>query len=118
MRLNCMKCGVEVPEPQVFCDHCLQVMEKYPVKPDAHVHLPKRTVSLDPGKKPVKKKRAPTQEEVLAGLKLQVLRLRLAVVILVFVACLLGGMLGLNLYQQYSQPVTGRNYTIDTSMND
>ena len=40
--MNCMKCGVEIPEQQVFCDHCLQIMEQYPVKPDAHIHLPKR----------------------------------------------------------------------------
>lgn len=113
--VNCMKCGVEVPETQVFCDHCLQVMEKYPVKPDTHVHLPKRSVSVDPAKKPSKKKRAPTQEEVLSSLRLRVLRLRLAVVVLIFLVCVLGGMLGLNLYQQYTQPVTGRNYTIDTT---
>ena len=113
--MNCMKCGVEVPETQVFCDHCLQVMEKYPIKPDSHVHLPKRSVSVDPAKKPAKKKRAPTQEEILAALKVRVRRLRLVVVVLIFLVCILGGMLGLNLYQQYTQPITGFNYTIDTT---
>ena len=33
-----------------------------------------------------------------------------------FLLCLLGGYLGINLYQQYTQPETGRNYTIDITM--
>ena len=26
--MNCMKCGVEIPEQQVFCDHCLQYHDR------------------------------------------------------------------------------------------
>ena len=40
--MNCIKCGVNVPENQVFCDACLSVMDKYPVKPDITVTLPQR----------------------------------------------------------------------------
>lgn len=116
--MYCMKCGVEIPEHQVFCDHCLEVMEQYPVKPDTHIHLPKRASSLEPTKKTGKKKRALTQEELLSALKMRILRLRLAVVVLIFLACVLGGFLAMNLYQQYSQPATGKNYTIDVTMND
>lgn len=37
--MQCMKCGVEVPEGQVFCDGCLEVMDKYPVKPGTPVNI-------------------------------------------------------------------------------
>ena len=116
--MNCMKCGVEVPEGQVFCDHCLAVMAEHPVKPDTHLHLPKRAVTVEGPKKPVKKKRALSQEEQIAALRLKVLRLRLVAAILAFVICLLSGFLALKLHQDSTTPTTGRNYTIDTSMND
>ena len=38
--MRCMKCGKETSDSQVFCDSCLEVMEKYPVKPDTVVQLP------------------------------------------------------------------------------
>ena len=116
--MNCMKCGVEISEKQVFCDHCLEVMQQYPVKPDAHVHLPKHTSAAELPKKPTKKKRTLTSEEIISALKLRVLRLRLAVVILIFLVILISGFLALNLYQQHTEPVTGKNYTIDITMND
>ena len=116
--MNCMKCGTETPEGQVFCDHCLSVMEQYPVKPGTHIHLPKRMEVTEPPKKVAKKKRPPTLEEQNAALKLKVLRLRLLAVILAFVICVVSGFLALSLYQQFSTPSTGRNYTIDITMDD
>jgi len=38
----CMKCGREIEENHVFCEECLAVMAKYPVKPGTTVLLPKR----------------------------------------------------------------------------
>lgn len=116
--MNCLRCGAETPENQVFCDHCLSVMEQYPIKPGAPIHLPKRALRADAPQKPTRKKRAPSPEEQISALRLKVLRLRLAVVILVFALCVTGGFLLWKLSQQYSTPETGRNYTIDTSMND
>ena len=115
--MTCMKCGVEIPDNQVFCEHCLSVMDQYPVKPGAHIHLPKRAVDSEFPKKAAKKKRAPTAEEQISTLRLKVLRLRLVAVILAFVICVVGGLLVLELYEDFTDvPVTGRNYTIDTSM--
>ena len=51
LTLYCMKCGKRTGKTQVFCDECLAVMEKYPVKPDVAIQLPKRK-PLDPDKKP------------------------------------------------------------------
>ena len=116
--MNCMKCGAEIPETQVFCDHCLEVMEDYPIKPGTHIHLPKRANEEDAIKRPVKKKRTPTPEEQISALRMKVLRLRLTAVILAFLFCAASCFLGLKLYQEYAQPETGRNYTIDTSLND
>lgn len=114
--MNCMKCGTEIPDTQVFCDHCLEVMEAYPVQADVHVHLPKRAPVEEVAKKPTKKKRTLTPDEIIASLKLKVLRLRLWIVVLLFLLCLLGGFLGISIYQQYVQPETGFNYTIDVTM--
>ena len=116
--MTCMKCGTEIPENQVFCDHCLSVMEQYPIKPGTHIHLPKRAASSDPVRKPGKKKRAPSPEEQISALRMKVLRLRLLAAILAFVICVVSGFLALKLYEDYFTPITGRNYTIDTSMND
>lgn len=116
--MNCMKCGVEIPENQVFCDHCLAVMEEYPIKPDAHIHLPKREAPTEAPKRPVKKKRTPTLEEQVSSLRTKVLRLRLAAVVLVFLLCLATAFLGLKIYEDFTVPETGRNYTIDTSMKN
>lgn len=35
-----MKCGREIPEGKVFCEECLNEMEKYPVKPGTIVQIP------------------------------------------------------------------------------
>jgi len=116
--MNCMKCGTQIPETQVFCDHCLSVMEQYPIKPDAHIHLPKRSEEQEAPKRPVKKKRTISPEEQISALKMKVLRLRLVAVILAFVVCVVSAFLALKIYESYTTPITGRNYTIDVSMND
>ena len=116
--MNCMKCGANTPEGQVFCDHCLSVMEHYPVKPGAHIHLPKQAEASESVKKPSKKKRTPSPEEQIAALKLKVRRLRRLAVILVFVICVVASFLVLSLHQQYASPITGRNYAIDVTMGD
>ena len=116
--MTCMKCGVDVPEGQVFCDHCLSVMEEYPVKPGAHIHLPKRALAEEELKKPGKKKRVLSPEEQIAALQLKVRRLRLASVVLAFILCIVAGFLALKIYCDVTTAETGRNYTIDTSKND
>ena len=43
--MQCLKCGREIDDSLSFCDGCRAQMEKYPVRPDAIVQIPKRTVS-------------------------------------------------------------------------
>lgn len=106
--MNCMKCGVEIQEGQVFCDHCLSVMAQHPVRPGTHIHLPKR---------PVKKKRTPSQDEQISTLKMKVLRLRLTAAILAFLFCVATGFLAMKVFLEPAEPTTGRNYTVDASMD-
>lgn len=115
--MNCMKCGVEIPEQQVFCDHCLQIMEQYPVKPDAHIHLPKRFSEAEPVRKPTRKRRVLTPEEMLSALRMRVLRLRLTAAVLAFLLLVVSGLFAIHLYQQYHESILGKNYTIITSAN-
>ena len=61
--MNCLKCGRETREGQVFCDQCLEVMEKYPVKPRTPVLLPRRTQEQT-AKKPRRKPAPPVEEQM------------------------------------------------------
>ena len=38
--MNCIKCGRELHDEQVFCRNCQENMELYPVKPGTPVQLP------------------------------------------------------------------------------
>ena len=38
--MNCLKCGRELREGQVFCDTCLESMEKEPIKINTPVLIP------------------------------------------------------------------------------
>lgn len=40
--MNCLRCGKEIENEQVFCETCLADMEQQPVKPGTPIHLPRR----------------------------------------------------------------------------
>ena len=40
--MHCLRCGMEIESPHVFCDRCLAEMEAYPVSRETPVILPKR----------------------------------------------------------------------------
>lgn len=84
--MQCLKCGREIPFGHVFCEDCLADMEKYPVKPGTHVHLPKR-YEVAPAKKQYFRRPQTTPEE-----KVKWLRLQLWIVsVLLVLAVTLGG---------------------------
>lgn len=62
--MNCMRCGTEINDSQVFCDRCLADMKRYPVKPEAKVQLPNRPAQ-EAVKKPQQHKRVLTAQEKL-----------------------------------------------------
>lgn len=75
--MQCLKCGKTVSEKQSFCDACLEVIEKYPVKPGTPVHILPRTP-----KEKAPKKRELSLEDLLAKQKRKNRRQRNAILIL------------------------------------
>ena len=107
--MNCLKCGKEIDERQVFCPHCLEIMQAYPVKPGAVIHLPNREV-------PAAEKKAPRQKELRPDDQLIQLRklthgLTATIALLSLLLCLTAGMLIHTLSNTSNQPAIGKNYT-------
>ena len=91
--MSCMKCGRDTQDPQVFCDDCLQVMERYPVKPGTPIQLPKRAPRSEK-----KVLRQTPLSEVVRQQKATIRRMRWALVILFAMLCLVSGFLYLKIY--------------------
>lgn len=85
----CLKCGREIPEGQVFCADCKDVMERYPVKPGTVVQLPKRR-DAGPSRRNTARRRTITPEEQVQKLRRALRRMTLLWVI---TALLLGAAL-------------------------
>lgn len=111
--MTCMKCGREIPAEQVFCDSCLALMEKYPVKPDAAIHLPLRKEATSTKKQSGRRRQLPPEEQILL-LRKRNRRLRLTVVILsIVLAAAVAGVVFLQLHPDAPATIPmGRNYTI------
>ncbi len=110
--MYCMKCGKETQQDQVFCESCLQVMDAYPVKPDAAIQLPIRA-QRTPSKKSAHRKRKIPLEEQVANLKKANRRLRLTVFVLGLIAAIF---IGVGVYQltvpkDADNSATNQNYT-------
>lgn len=60
--MGCMKCGRDVREDQIFCDSCLEEMEKYPVKMNAPVMIPSRKSEQNNRKNPARRKLPPEEQ--------------------------------------------------------
>ena len=86
--MGCMKCGKELESTQVFCDECLEKMEKSPVKPNAVVVLPTR-----PTKHTAKKKRLSRQFVWDAEDKIDILRSKLRWTTFALIIAILGFLL-------------------------
>ena len=108
--MNCMKCGREVEDGQVFCPACQEDMEKYPVRPGTVVLLPKREETHYVKKSTSRRRAAPTPEEQIRSLKA---RLRLVTLMLLvsltLMAVLIYPMAKEYLEDQQQRP--GQNYT-------
>lgn len=93
--MNCMKCGKTTTNEQVFCDDCLQVMAKHPVKPGTPVYLPQRQ-EAPAGKKTGRRVRELPVEEQLKDLQKRNRRLRRWLLI---TGLLLAGNIGFSIWQ-------------------
>lgn len=73
--MNCIKCGRDIEEGQVFCASCLEDMAKYPVKPGIAIQLPRRKDTSTVKKMHPKRRQPPTPEEQLRVLKKKLRRM-------------------------------------------
>ena len=110
--MNCMKCGREVGEDDVFCPQCLADMEKYPVKPGTVVTIPSRR-SQPPVKRP--QKRPPTPEEQIRSLQRRVRRLWAALILSGLLTAAAIGLAVYGLQDEEIQFLPGQNYTSSQS---
>lgn len=108
--MNCMKCGRNVEDGQLFCPECLAVMAKYPVKPGIAIQLPQRKTSPTLKKGHPKRRQPPKPEEKIRSMK-KWLR---SIMILWFITLAL---LAATIYPTVEYfmgkafPVRGQNYT-------
>lgn len=115
--MYCMKCGKEIPEKQAFCDSCLAVMDKFPVKPETRVLLPKHTVPAAVKKAPARKKVVSTEER-LVKLRKVVQWLSITLAAAIFALFLSITLLIDSIGPETPLGAIGQNYsTTDTSKN-
>ena len=108
--MNCMKCGREISEG-AFCEECLAVMEKYPVKPNTVVQIPNRDLAIQ-SRKPRRRKELTEKEKLIRYEH----RVQVLTWINGILAVLLAGALVLCLleYRKTLGPPTGQNYSTVT----
>lgn len=113
--MYCLKCGRETENEQVFCNGCLEVMEKYPVKPGTHINLPKRETAAV--QKKSSRRRVLKPEEQVIQLKRSLRRTRVFIVLLIL-AILGAGLFGWryiqkrNVESEKEAPI-GQNFTVE-----
>lgn len=111
--MNCLKCGKETGEQDIFCSHCLEVMEQYPVKPGTAIILPQREIE-SPEKKPARRRELSVKEQ-LQNHK-QTIRWLLVTVCALLVALLfVSGTLLRVLQENDPSQEIGKNYTTTTT---
>lgn len=113
--MYCLKCGRETENEHVFCNGCLNVMEKYPVKPGTHINLPKRETTAV--QKKSSRRRALKPEEQVIQLKKSLRRTRFIVVLLILAVIGMGVlnwwyMKKMSVEPEEEAPI-GQNFTVE-----
>lgn len=114
--MNCIKCGRDIAEEQVFCETCLAEMEHYPVKPGTAVHIPKRDPAEELKKPQPKRKPIRTLSEQVLRLKKKVLRLRILAVVLLLICGALCFVVSRTVGNLNIQPLLGQNYHTEETL--
>ena len=85
--MRCLKCGVEIQEPEVFCQNCLSVLAEQPVPIVSVMQIPVRPVTRQ-----AKSSRKPKQiyADYIRSLRNAVRWLCFIVFLLVVLVCALG----------------------------
>ena len=113
--MNCLKCGNKTKGDQVFCSHCLEVMETYPVKPDVHVQIPSRR-TLPAPKKSWRRRKNLTLEEQIELLRRRVHRLTALTALLAILLGVTAAMLFHTVNNNGELELDlGKNYTVEST---
>lgn len=112
--MECLKCGRQTKERNVFCDECLAEMERYPVKPDTPVVLPKRQIRerKNHTKKPTR------NEEIIEQLQRRLRMMRRGIAALTVLLVLVTVLLTIQLIEKWNREEIGSNYSTITSTQD
>lgn len=113
--MRCVRCGVNIQEPDMFCEKCLAAMDRDPIKTNITVQLPIRPQKA-PEKKRSRRQKHKKPEEQIRHLRRwrRWLILLLAVALAAF--AITAAMLLRTLRQPEDSPSIGQNYgTIDSS---
>ena len=108
--MNCVKCGRETTDEQVFCDACLREMEEYPVNPNVVIHIPSRRRQDEIRKNAVRKRNVRTPSEQILQLRKKVRWLRILVVLLLLLCGGLSIAVGRFAEELDFQRLLGQNY--------
>lgn len=106
--MNCLKCGRETDEKQVFCEQCLQEAEKYPVKPGTTIYIPSAPVRPEE-KKVSRTPRIIPPEEQIHRLR-RTLKALLWVLSALLIAFVLTTMMLIHLINQRDKAPIGQNF--------
>ena len=111
--MHCMKCGKEIPDQQVFCDTCLEAMDRHPVKPGTAINILSRPAPKAP--LPILED---TPEAQISRLKKTIhsLQAALIAVLLLFVLCS-GYLVYRHMQPEVTAPEIGRNYSATLTPN-
>lgn len=110
--MQCLKCGREIVEGQVFCDRCLEIMAANPVKPNTVVTIPERSVRL----RTAAPRMQPKHDETVERLQRKVMQLRLWICVLMAALMLCMGVLTWQALKGDGGPAIGQNYTSVTDL--
>ena len=108
---QCLKCGKKPAQHAVFCNECLEVMERYPVKPGTVIHLPKRPNLPSPSTKEFEE---PNLAARVADQRKLIHRLTSVIAGLSVLLVILSVLLMHTLDNQPQAPAIGKNYTTAT----
>ena len=104
--MQCLRCGREIEDDDVFCFLCEAVMMKHPVKPNTVVTIPERSVRS----RNVQPRRQQRPEEDTDQLHRTIMQLRLWVCMLMAALMLCVGVLTWQELTREEKPSIGQNY--------
>ena len=105
--MQCLRCGRETEDAQVFCFSCEALMAKHPVKPNTVVTIPERSVRL----RTSVPRKPPREEEDTDQLHRTILQLRLWVCMLMAALMLCVAALTWQELSRAREPAIGQNYS-------